>query len=307
MSNKPAPSLKALAESKTDGVTKVTTYRVDPNLIVFEEGFNLRENTKEVEAHVERLYLAMKQGAFIPPVDIQMVDGVPVARDGHCRTRAARKLAEEMKDYPGIECRQLKGNDADAVLHMLGTGSGGLALSPLEQGKGYLRLISMGMTSQQIATKLGVSRVTVDNGVVLAEAPVKVQKLIVAGEVSSTVAREALKNGKEGVKALLDAAEAKRQEPAADKKGKPVAKKKVTAKTLRGTAAEKKPKKEKMSAALAEVELNNVDINTVIDPSLVTVTLNRDNADAAAKYLREFAGDAEDLKDVANAIEMALM
>ncbi len=75
------------------------------------------------------------------------------------------------------------------------------------------------------------------------------QKLIVDGKVSATTAREAIKQGNEGIKALKEAAQKvdAQPEPAAGKNGKvpKPAKKKVTAKKLRGTAAEKKPKVKK--------------------------------------------------------------
>ena len=81
-------SLKAMAESKTDGIQKATFFKVRPDVVEFEDGFNLREEGPELDAHIERLYLAMKEGAYIPPIDIAVIDGRVIARDGHCRTRA---------------------------------------------------------------------------------------------------------------------------------------------------------------------------------------------------------------------------
>lgn len=231
-------SLRTLAESKTEGITKSTTFRVDPKLIHLEEGFNLRDDNDELQLHIDRLYEAMRQGAFIPPVDVQIDDkGCIVARDGHCRTKAAIRIRKEMPEYT-LECRQLRGNDADAIMHMLGTGSGQKPLTPLEQGRGFLRLANMGMTQQAIAEKLGISVVTVGNNLTLAEAPLEVQTMIANGQVSSTTAREVVKQGVAAIEAL-------KAEVAKGGEGK---KKRVTKKRLRGTAAspkKAKPKKEK--------------------------------------------------------------
>jgi len=276
----PAPSLKALAESKTAGINKATSFRVNPNLIHFEEWFNLRLEGEELDAHIERLFLAMKAGAFIPPVDVSIVEGKIIARDGHCRTRAARRLLEEMPEYT-LECRQLRGNESDAVLHMLGTGGGSKPLSPLEQGKGFLRLINMGLKSSEIAAKLGVSRATIDNGLVLAESPVDVQQMIAKGEVSATTARAAVKQGSKGVAALKDAVEKSRSAPV---------KKKVTAKKLKGTDAEK-PKK---------VEVDPVYSN------LINITFDRAQIEAVGKFLRDDCDPTDDvLQGVAATIERA--
>jgi len=301
-----APSLKALAENKSsEGVTKSIEYRVDPDLIQFEPGFNLREEGPELDAHIERLYLAMKAGAFIPPIDISMVDGVIIARDGHCRTRAARKLKLEMPEFT-LEARQLRGNEADAVLHMLGTGSGSKPLSPLEQGKGYLRLVNMGLKPAEIATKLGVSRVTIDNGLTLAEAPVELQQMVAKNEVSSTVARKAVKQGKDAVEAVKTAVKAQREEPvepAAKGKAKP-AKKKVTAKTLRGTAAAKKSTEPDVRTGIIEIPLPEI---VDIGDDEILVKVKKDTAANVAKFLRDFAGDDEELNGFASSLEMLMM
>lgn len=300
----PATSLRSLAEHKTDGITKSTTFRVDPNLIKFEKGFNLREQNDELDLHVDRLAAAMLAGAFIPPVDVQMNEkGEIIARDGHCRTKAAKIVRKQMPEYT-LECRQLRGNEVDAVLHMLGTGTGGKPLTPLEAGKGYLRLVKMGLKSQDIADKLGVSRVTVDNGLTLAEAPVEVQQLIASGVVSSTTAREAIKAGPEAVKALKAAADKEHKDPTPTKAGKKSTKKKVTAKTLKGTAADKTTKKKakaKKTAEAPELPLDTGD-------GEISVRVKKDTAQAVASFLRSNApSDDAMLLEFAAALEMVLM
>lgn len=273
------PSLKALAEAKTEGITNMKGFRVDPAKIVFEEGFNLREEGPELDAHIERLYQAMKQGAFIPPVDVSVVNGQIIARDGHCRTRAALRVKAELPEYT-LECRQLRGNEVDAVLHMLGTGSGGKPLSPLEQGKGFLRLVKMGLKPTEIAAKLGVHRSTVDNCVALAEAPVEVHKMVASGEVSSTVATIAVKNGTEGVEALKNAVEENR------KSEQP--KKKITAKVLAGTAAAKRP------APAPKPEENQDDQPKLIEVDEVRITITREAAHAALAFISMQSSASDD-------------
>lgn len=282
----PVNSLRALAESGTEGINKNTTFRIDPALVLFEKGFNLREENPEVEEHINRLAAVMEQGAFIPPIDVIVVDGKVICRDGHCRTKAARKVKKKNPEFL-LECRQLRGNDADALLHMLGTGSGQRPLTPLEQGRGYLRLLKFGMNPQQIADKLGVSRPTVDNGIALAEAPADVQKLIVDGDVSATTARKVVKQGAEAVKALKDTVAAKKAAPATTKK------KKVTAKHLKDTAAA--PKKKKAESPPAGKDD-------------VTITVKKGMALATLEYLQAHADDIPDgVTSFVDALELATM
>jgi hypothetical protein len=188
---KPPVSLKAMAEAKADGIQKATFFKVRPDVVEFEDGFNLREEGPELDAHIERLYLAMKEGAYIPPIDVAVIDGRVIARDGHCRTRAARRLVAEGVEYQ-LEARQLRGNESDAVFHMLGSAQG-KAFTPLEQGRGFLRLVRYGHEVADIAKKTGLHRSTIENGLALAEAPVAVQSMVAEGKVSSSLALQTVR------------------------------------------------------------------------------------------------------------------
>jgi len=224
MTPKPINSLKALAEGKTDGFQKAAYFKVRPDKVEFEQGFNLREEGAELTEHIERLYHAMKAGAYIPPIDVSVIDGRVLVRDGHCRTRAALRLLGEGVEYL-LEARQLRGNDADAVFHMLGSGQG-KHFTPLEQGRGFLRLTNMGHTVAEIAARTGMHRSTVENGLALAEAPVAVQKMIAEGKVASHTALKAVRQ--EG------AAKATEKLAAGVKAAEKVGKKKATAKHIDG-------------------------------------------------------------------------
>jgi ParB family chromosome partitioning protein len=234
---KPQTSLKALAEGKTDGIQKATIFKVRPDVVELEEGFNLREEGAELDEHIERLYHAMKAGAYIPPIDVAVIEGRVLVRDGHCRTRAARRLVAEGIDYQ-LEARQLRGNDADAVFHMLGSGQG-KHFTPLEQGRGFLRLINFGHTVAQIAARSGLHRSTIENGLALAEAPAAVQKLVAEGKVASHTALKVVRKegGEKAVKKLVEGVKAAEAQGKAKATGKHLAEPKPRGQT--------KPPKEK--------------------------------------------------------------
>ena len=219
----PAPSLKALAEAKTDGVAKLTIFTVDPDVVQFEDGWNGRDESPDLIEYRQRLKAAMKAGAFVPPIDVQMVDGTPVVRDGHSRTLMARELKAEGMPYT-LQARQIRGNDAEMRYHMLGSAPG-RPLSPLEQGRQYMLLTRLGETVAQIAARLGQSRSTIENGLQLAEMPSAVQQMVGAGEVASHTALKTVKaHGKAAPEVLA----------AAVKTAKASGKKKATGKHLNG-------------------------------------------------------------------------
>lgn len=217
-------SLKALAEGKADGIQKATYFKVRPDVLEFEPGFNLREEGADLDEHIERLYHAMKAGAYIPPIDVAVIENRVIVRDGHCRTRAARRLLAEGVEYL-LEARHLRGNDSDAVFHMLGSDQG-RHFTPLEQGRGFLRLVVMGHTVAEIAARTGMHRSTVENGLALAEAPVAVQKMVAEGKVASHTALKAVRQD--------GAAKATEKLAAGIKVAEKAGKKKATAKHIDG-------------------------------------------------------------------------
>lgn len=213
-------SLKQLAEGKAEGVQKATYFKISPDVIEFEDGFNLREEGAELDEHLERMYVAMKAGAYFPPIDVSVIDGRIIARDGHCRTRTAKRLKKEGVDIM-LEARQFRGNEAECVFHMISS-SQGKPLTPLESGRGYLRLIRYGLEIPAICARTGVSRTTVENGLILAEAPVAIQQMIVKGEVSAHVAIDMIrKHGSKATEVLRAKSCARlstKQRPAASRK-----------------------------------------------------------------------------------------
>lgn len=296
---KPAPK-KAAAPA---ALPKGDSFRIDPSKLEFENGFNVRIADKSLQEHIDRLEQAMLQGAFIPPIDVRFEDGKVIVVDGHSRTTAALRVKKELPDYT-LEARKFRGNEQERCLHMLGTGSGQKALSPLEQGIAYLRLTRYGMKPTEIATKLGVTRVTVDNGLALAEASPEVHDLVRSGQVSSTTALTAVKKGKAGVAALTKAA--KEAPKPTTKKGKESTKKKVTAKTLKGTAAEKKPKSKKAAPTMEIV--SHAEAKPAIAADEIAVTIKKAIAASVIDFIRANApDDAQDLKDFASMLEMAQM
>jgi len=204
-----APSLKALAESKADGIQKATTFKVDPHAVHEEPGFNLRIEGPELDAYVDQIEAAMRAGAYVPAIDLAVIDGRMILRDGHCRTKAARRIEGYL-----LEARQIRGNECDAVFHMLGSDQR-KSFSPVEVARGYMRLVNMGQDVAAIAARLGLHRSTVENALALADAPLAVQGMVAAGEVSATTAVKTVR--KHGTQATEKLAEAVKTAKAAGK------------------------------------------------------------------------------------------
>lgn len=186
---KTAVSLKVMAESKVDGVSKTTQFQVDPRIIEIEQGFNAREIDRD---HVESMKAAKKSGAQFPPLFVRVDAGRVIVVDGHHRLQACLELIEEGIDYKRIDCIQFRGNDADRIALMLTTAQG-KALTPLEMGIQYKKLINFGWTAKEISEKTGRGKQQVDDFIRLADAPIAVQNMIREKQVSSSTAIAAVK------------------------------------------------------------------------------------------------------------------
>lgn len=213
MTRKTHPSLKAMAEDKAlDGVSKETTFSLDPDMVVIEPGFNLRRPGPALDAHLERMYNAMKRGVPMPPIDVIVRDGAVIVRRGHCRTITAQRLKREGIDYRLQAKHYRQGDATEQTYDMMGENMGE-PFSPLEQGYGFLRLLNQGQTVAMIAERLHVHRSTVENGLAMVEMPGEAQKLVTEEKVSAHTALKTVrdKGQTKGVEALqkgVQAAEA---------------------------------------------------------------------------------------------------
>jgi len=184
-------SLKVAAEKKIHGddVSKVTSFAVAPHLLEIEEGFNARPLNPD---HVAEMSLAMRNGATFPPLEVRVDDGRIIIVDGHHRHAAALKAIAEGYEIKALDCRHFRGNDADRVAHMLNSASG-LALTPLQLGIQYRKLIGFGWSEAQIAGRRGKSVQHVKDMIQLAEANSDVHQAVNAGEISGTAALKMVK------------------------------------------------------------------------------------------------------------------
>lgn len=197
---KPFVSLKTAAEAKGAGVSKETSFKVDPDKIEIEPGFNRPIDPE----HVKELKAAIKSGASIPPIYVRVDAGRIVMVDGEHRMLAVKALRKEGMTIPCMTAIQFRGNDAERIAHLL-TSARGRHLSPLEAGFQYLKLLKLNWLEQEIADRTGRSITHVMECLQLAEGDTSVHRAIKNKEISSTHALEMMKeHGSNAGKVIAD-------------------------------------------------------------------------------------------------------
>ena len=158
--------------------------------VQIEEGFNLREDTEDLDAHIESITESILAGSHVPPMLARVDDdGRVVLVDGHSRRRAYLRARDRGAEIEYVSVEQFRGNDADRVATII-TSSQGRALLPLEAAKGVKKLRSFGWTNAQIAKHTGKTPSYIDALLLLADAPAAVQQRVAEGKIAAATAIE---------------------------------------------------------------------------------------------------------------------
>lgn len=195
---KPFVSLKTAAEGGIAGVKKETNFQVSPSLVEIEAGFNRpidREN-------VDQFKTSIRNGATIPPIFVRVDAGRIIMVDGEHRLIAVKELIAEGVEIPSMSATQFRGNDADRIAHLL-TSAQGRPLSLLEAGLQYQKLLRLNWTKQQIADRIGRKMPHIESCLVLAESNTDVHVAVQNGEVSATLAIDAVRKHGERAGAVI--------------------------------------------------------------------------------------------------------
>lgn len=202
-----APSFKSMIKDGTAKRADAMKFRIED--IHEEAGFNLREEGPDLEASIDALAAHIAAGGLVPALEVRpRPEGGVYVVDGHRRRRAFLKVADQVRDGNGelwLPVVAFAGNDADRIARVI-TSAEGRALSLLEVGRGYKRLVALNWTPQQIADKVGKTRQHVDGALILANANSDVQALVAAGEVSATTAIDVVRKYGEGAGGVLGGA-----------------------------------------------------------------------------------------------------
>jgi ParB-like chromosome segregation protein Spo0J len=233
-------SLKSL-NRQSDQVSKSDLFKIAPELLIEEEGFNPRGafiedyfEQPEVKEHIRRLADSYLKGVYVPPIAVVVRDGKVYIRDGHCRNRALKLAISEGAEIRKIEVLEIKGDEAAQTALIL-TSNDGLKLTPLERAVIYDTRRKWGWSSKEIADEFSRTEPHVKQLLDMLDMPLELKQFVQRKLVSAYAALELFQElGDDETEMVRSAAEKK------SSNGKPA--KKVTPKDV-GTAMPRIPKK----------------------------------------------------------------
>ncbi|MBP9786522.1 MAG: hypothetical protein KBC72_02855 [Acinetobacter sp.] len=171
---------------------------VSPDVLVIEEGFNVRGigfssdeywEQEHVKEHVHNLSQAYEAGDYVPPIVVKFreSDQKAVVRDGHHRLRSIKMCLERGVPIQFVNVIEYKGDEAKQQLLMLKS-SNTLQLSAVEKAEIFHRLHAYGFNPDEIAAQVGNSVQHVYQMLRIYDLPLEKKRLIQQKKLSVNAA-----------------------------------------------------------------------------------------------------------------------
>lgn len=165
---------------------------IDPRIIQVEDGFNVRVDYGDIQA----LSISIAEnGVRVPLRGYKKGDGY-VITDGHRRYKAIMLLVEQGTEIRVPMLTEKNPSVEQRIIDMY-ICNDGKKLTPLEEAEIVKRLHTLGLTSKEIATKLGCTEAHVCNMRAIADLPTKLKNRIKGNEISSTLVLTVMRGNKQ--------------------------------------------------------------------------------------------------------------
>lgn len=193
-----ATSLYAMSKIDKENVRRRDQIMVSPDVLVIEEGFNVRGigmssdeywEQEHVKEHVHNLSQAYEAGDYVPPIVVKFreSDQKAVVRDGHHRLRSIKMCLERGVPIQFVNVIEYKGDEAKQQLLMLKS-SNTLQLSAVEKAEIFHRLHAYGFNPDEIAAQVGNSVQHVYQMLRIYDLPLEKKRLIQQKKLSVNAA-----------------------------------------------------------------------------------------------------------------------
>lgn len=175
--------IAGIAEGRTD------LFRMDPHKIVVREGWNSRDfDDPDNQAHVDALAASISEVGVKEPLSGYLDGDQFVLTNGESRYRAVMLLLErgvEVKTVP-VMAEPRHASEADYVAAQFIRNSG-RPFTPMENAKLFTRLLDLGWSEKDVASKIGMTVERVQQIARLNAVPESVKHYVRKGSISPTL------------------------------------------------------------------------------------------------------------------------
>jgi ParB/RepB/Spo0J family partition protein len=163
-----------------------TVYKVPFSSIKIRDGWNARTDMGDIEGLAKSI---LENGLQNPLKGDLMEDGTFIPSDGHRRYEAIKWLNKNGHEFVEVEAilNSTKMSDEQRLLQMW-VANDGKELTALEKAEVCKRLMTYGYKPKDIADKLGVSRMQVDNYITLSGLSIEEKEAVAQGTIKPTAA-----------------------------------------------------------------------------------------------------------------------
>ena len=189
------------------------TYEVALEDIRVYPDLNSRVKDESYEAHITFLMTSIKENGFFrdkPLAGFGAYDGkkpVLYLVDGHCRFEALTRLRDEgyEMDYVPLVVKDKSQSVEDLLLSMIASNEH-KTFTTLEKALMCKKLRRLGLSSEVIAERLGLTKVRIEQMLQVVGSPASIRKLLEEGQVPFNVALDAIRTHKGDAPAVIQEA-----------------------------------------------------------------------------------------------------
>jgi hypothetical protein len=192
-----AKSLKQFSKDNKEAMSRSDKFSIDPRLIVPRKDFNVRElelmsetELAAYEEYVDQLAQSYRDGRYVPPIVVKVVDGTPTPVDGHTRHKGMMRAIEVYgAALDRVTVEEFKGDDAEEIA-LIASSQNNRKLKPLELAKVYIRLERLGKSDKEIALSVGLTAARVSQIKAYYEMPSELKSLVFVDKIAVDAAME---------------------------------------------------------------------------------------------------------------------
>lgn len=189
-------SLRQLQGQPDSNIKRGNKFMIPPTDLRIQEGYNVRAafnpeywETEEAKERINSFTHSYTEGKFVPPIVVQVRDGLCYIRDGEHRYRGLVQAVQAGAQIQHVDVVEVSGDELDE-LDTLHDSNNGKPWGIMEKAIIVSRYSAYGLTNKDIAKRMHLSEATISNYLLVMQMPLNMKKRLSDGSLQLSVALE---------------------------------------------------------------------------------------------------------------------